>query len=74
MTFAELKHQALSLSEADRQQLFNALAQSLHPAQPSSVPKSSGIAARLIGIAKTDLPAPTDTEVQVMLDERLAEK
>jgi membrane glycosyltransferase len=33
-----------------------------------------GAAARLIGIAKTDAPAPTDEEVEVMLDERLVEK
>jgi hypothetical protein len=33
-----------------------------------------GIVASLVGIAKTDRPAPTDEEVAAMLDERLVEK
>jgi hypothetical protein len=42
-------------------------------AQPVKA-KPKGIAARLVGIAKTERPAPTDEEVTVMLDERLVEK
>lgn len=46
---------------------------SLQPkSQPSVKPK--GLAASLIGIAKTDTPAPTDKEVEAMLSERLVQK
>ncbi len=36
--------------------------------------KPKGLAASLIGIAKTDAPTPTDEEVKVMLDDRLTQK
>jgi hypothetical protein len=71
MTLHELQEQALRLSVAERQVLINALTQSLRPNQLS---KPSGLAASLIGIAKTDAPPPTDAEVSAILNERLVQK
>lgn len=69
MTLRELEDQALRLSAEDRWQLINTLMRSLEPKfQPTSKPK--GLAASLIGIAKTDSLPPTDEEVKAMLDER----
>lgn len=74
MTLSELQDQALRLSVEDRWQLINSLMHSLQPeTQPSTV-KPEGLAASLIGIAKTDAPTPTDEEVKAMLDERLTQK
>jgi hypothetical protein len=42
--------------------------------QSPAATKPKGLAASLIGIAKTDSTAPTDDEVAAMLDERLAQK
>ncbi|MBD0300102.1 MAG: hypothetical protein ICV82_07590 [Nitrososphaera sp.] len=36
--------------------------------------KPKGLAASLIGIAKTDAPPPTDAEVKAMLDQQLVQK
>ncbi|MDZ7966780.1 MAG: hypothetical protein RM368_17685 [Nostoc sp. DedSLP03] len=73
MTLRELEDQALRLSAEERWQLINTLMRSLQPKlQPTSKPK--GLAASLIGIAKTDTLPPTDEEVKAMLDERLVQK
>ncbi len=37
-------------------------------------PDRKGAAKRLRGLAKTDMPPPTDAEVAVMLEEHLVEK
>jgi hypothetical protein len=71
MTLHELQTQALAIPTADRWHLTNALLRSL---QSPLTAKPQGLAANLIGIAKTDNPAPTDNEVAAMLDERLAQK
>ncbi len=71
MTPHELQTQALALPSNDRWQLTNALLRSL---QSPSTAKPQGLAASLIGIARTNGPAPTDNEVAAMLDERLAQK
>jgi hypothetical protein len=73
MTLHELQNQALRLSTEDRLQLISALMRSIQSKSPSAV-KPKGLAASLVGIAKTDAPPPTDEEVQAMLDERLVEK
>ncbi len=81
MTLRELQDQALRLFNEDRCQLINVLMRSrsdssgvsLQP-KPQSAVKPQGLAASLIGIAKTDTPAPTDEEVNAILDERLAQK
>jgi hypothetical protein len=73
MTIRELESQALKLSVRDRQHLIKTLQRSLQTKKQPAV-KPKGLAASLIGIAKTDAPPPTDEEVKVMLDERLAQK
>jgi hypothetical protein len=73
MTLHELQDRALRLSAEERWQLINALMRSLQP-KPRSKVKLKGLAASLIGIAKTDAPPPTDAEVKAMLDERLVQK
>jgi hypothetical protein len=73
MTLRELQDQALKLSVEDRRQLINALQRSLQP-DPRLDVKKQGVAASLIGMAKTNAPSPTDEEVTAMLDERLAHK
>jgi hypothetical protein len=73
MTIRELESQALKLSVSDRQHLIKALQRSLQTKKQPAV-KPKGLAASLIGIAKTDAPPPTDEEVKVMLDERLSQK
>lgn len=69
MTLQELQYQALQLSIEKRWQLVNLLLHSLQT-ETISVSKQQGLAASLIGIAKTNAPAPTDEEVQAMLNER----
>ncbi len=73
MTLRELQDQALRLPVEERWQLINALQQSLQPTSQPTV-KQKGLAASLIGIAKTAEASPTDEEVNAMLDERLAQK
>jgi hypothetical protein len=73
ITLHELQHQALMLSTEDRLQLINALMRSLQPKTSLAV-KPKGLAASLIGIAKTDVLPPTDEEVKAILDERLVQK
>lgn len=73
MTFHEFQEQAIQLPTSERWQLINTLLRSLQPkVQPTMKPK--GLAASLIGIAKTDVPPPTDEQVKAMLDERLVHK
>ena len=73
MTLDELQDQALRLSLEERRHLINALQRSLQP-DPQPNVKKQGLAASLIGIAKTNAHSPTDEEVAAMLDERLAQK
>ncbi|MEO0458346.1 MAG: hypothetical protein AAF152_17440 [Cyanobacteria bacterium P01_A01_bin.114] len=73
MTLTELQNQALRLSAEDRWQLMSVLIQSFKPGAQSIV-KPKGLAASLIGIAKTDRKPPTDAEVETMLGDRLVKK
>jgi hypothetical protein len=73
MTLRELQDRALRLSLEERWELVNTLMRSLQLSSQLAV-KPQGLAASLIGIAKTDAPPPTDEEVQAMLDERLVQK
>ncbi len=73
MTLQEIQEQALRLSLEERWQLINALMKSIQP-QSQLKAKPKGLAASLIGIAKTDSPPPTDEEVKAMLNERLVKK
>ncbi|BAZ27897.1 hypothetical protein NIES4074_03250 [Cylindrospermum sp. NIES-4074] len=74
MSLQELKSQIYKLSVSDRLELLQAIANSVqNDLRPRpSVPKD--IVDRMIGLGKTDAPPPTDAEVEVMLEERLAEK
>ena len=78
MTFIELQEQALSLSIEERWQLVNRLMYSLQPSSSVEATlddeEDKNLVQSLVGIAKTDGPAPTDEEVRAMLDERLVEK
>ena len=71
MTLHEIQAQALQLSLQDRWQLIDALMHSVRPQYPV---KPEGLAASLIGLAKTDSPPPTDEEVKAILAERLVRK
>jgi hypothetical protein len=72
MILAELQEQALKLPADERLQLANTLLRSVQStSQPTS--KIKGLAAGLIGIAKTENP-PSDEEVQAMLDGHLVQK
>lgn len=71
MTFNELQDQALKLTVEERWRLITTLMRSLQPRLSS---KPSGLAASLIGIAKTDAPPPNDQEVAAILGERLTQK
>ncbi|MGB7248211.1 MAG: hypothetical protein WBC73_04660 [Phormidesmis sp.] len=84
MTLHELQQQALKLPCEDRQQLVTVLMRSLQPqsfqaqspqlqSQAATI-KQKGLAASLVGLAKTDAPAPSDEEVRNMLDEHLVQK
>ena len=72
MTLHELQDQALRLSIEERWELVDALMRSLQPSSQLVV-KPKGLAASLIGIAKTDALPPIDDE-EAMLDERLERK
>jgi hypothetical protein len=73
MTLHELQEQAMRLTIGERQQLIHILQRSLQAKQQPAI-KPKGLAASLIGIAKTDALPPTDEEVKSILNERLAQK
>jgi hypothetical protein len=74
MSLQELREQALQLSVSDRLALMSTIIESLqHELRPRS-PVPEDIVDRMIGLAKTDAPSPTDAEVEAMLEERLVEK
>ena len=72
MILTELQEQALKLSAEERLQLANTLLRSVQ-ATSQSTSKTKGLAAGLIGIAKTGNP-PSDEEVKAMLDEHRVQK
>lgn len=74
MTYQEIQDQALKLTDEERLQLASVLMQSLQPPAANRATKRQGAAVRLIGIAKTDTPPPSDEEVARILDERLTQK
>jgi hypothetical protein len=73
MLLQEVKEQAFKLPPSDRLALVSAIIESLQN-QPTSEPDRSGAIQRMRGLLKTDQPAPTDEEVDAMLEERRAEK
>ncbi|MBD1925367.1 hypothetical protein H6F74_03565 [Trichocoleus sp. FACHB-90] len=73
MSLQELKNQAYKLSVSDRLDLVNAIVESLRRELRPQPDRKAAID-RMRGLAKTDAPAPTDAEVEAMLEERLVEK
>ncbi|MDD1428926.1 hypothetical protein MEO94_31760 [Dolichospermum sp. ST_sed9] len=73
MIFQKLHEQVLMLPEDDRWELINILMKSLR-SKPALTVKHKGIASSLVGIGKTDAPAPTDEEVKSILETRLLQK
>ncbi len=73
MTLQKLHEQVLTLPEDDRWELINILMKSLR-SKPVATFKYKGIASSLVGIAKTNAPAPTDEDVKSILETRLLQK
>jgi hypothetical protein len=73
MTFQKLHEQVLTLPEDDRWELIDILMKSLR-SKPVLVNRYKGIASSLVGIAKTNAPAPTDEDVKSILETRLLQK
>lgn len=73
MLLQELKDQVYKLSVSDRLTLVSVIIESLQDI-PSTQREQSSAIKRMRGLLKTDQPAPTDQEVDTMLEERLVEK
>lgn len=73
MTIQKIREQVLDLTEEERWELIDILMKSLRTKTPIAI-KNRGIAASLVGIAKTAAPAPTDEEVKAILETRLLQK
>ena len=73
MSLQELKEQARQLPANERLELVRAIVESLQDA-PSQQPERSRIIKQMKGLLKTDEPAPTDEQVELMLEERRVEK
>jgi hypothetical protein len=73
MLLQELKDQVYKLSVSDRLTLVSVIIESLQDIPSTQSERSSAIK-RMRGLLKTDQPAPTDQEVDAMLEERLVEK
>jgi hypothetical protein len=75
MSLQELREQALQLSVSDHLALMSTIIESLqHELRPRPPVPGADIVDRMMGLAKTDAPPPTDAEVEAMLEERLVEK
>jgi hypothetical protein len=73
MSLQDLKKQVRQLPVSDRLELVRAIVESLQDA-PSQQPQRSRIIKQMKGLLKTDQPAPTDEQVEAMLEERRVEK
>ncbi|MGV0102618.1 CopG family transcriptional regulator [Nostoc sp. DSM 114160] len=73
MSLQELKEQARQLPPSDRLELVRAIIESLQDV-PTQSPERSRIIKQMKGLLKTDQPAPTDEQVEFMLEERRVEK
>ncbi|MBE9011434.1 hypothetical protein IQ250_14580 [Pseudanabaenaceae cyanobacterium LEGE 13415] len=73
MSLQELKEQARQLNVNDRLELVQSIIESLQDA-PNPSPERSRAIRQMKGLLKTDQPAPTDEQVQTMLEERRLEK
>ena len=73
MLLQELKDQVYKLSVSDRLKLVSVIIESLQDIPSIQSERSSAIK-RMRGLLKTDQPAPTDEEVEAMLEAGLVEK
>ncbi|MEH2083708.1 MAG: hypothetical protein V7K89_28195 [Nostoc sp.] len=73
MSLQELKEQARQLPPSDHLELIRAIIESLQDIATQS-PERSRIIKQMKGLLKTDQPAPTDEQVEFMLEERQVEK
>ncbi|WP_375473456.1 hypothetical protein [uncultured Nostoc sp.] len=73
MSLQELKEQARQLPVSDCLELVRAIIESLQDV-PTQSPERSRIIKQMKGLLKTDQPAPTDEQVEFMLEERRVEK
>jgi hypothetical protein len=73
MLLQELKGQVLRLSVSDRLEIVRSIIDSIQDT-PSPNPNRTRAIRRMKGLLKTNQPAPTDAEVEVMLDQRRVEK
>lgn len=74
MSWQELCKEADQLSVSDRLLLVEAIVRSLSNELRPRQPLPEGSLTRLHRLLKTDEPAPTDEEIEAMLEERLKEK
>jgi hypothetical protein len=74
MSLQELRKQAIKLSMSERLELLKAIIESIERELKPRPPIPEDIVERMMGLAKTDAPPPTDAEVKAMLEERLVEK
>jgi len=73
MLLQELKDQVYKLSVSDRLTLVSVIIESLQDI-PSTQREQSSAIKRMRGLLTTDQPAPTDDEVEAMLEAWLVEK
>ncbi len=73
MSLQELKEKAFQLPESDRLELIRAIIESLQN-QPSQKSERTRIIKQMKGLSKTNQPAPTDEQVNAMLEEHRVEK
>ncbi len=69
----DLKQQVRQLPVSDRLELVSTIIESLQDAQPPKLDRSKYIK-QMKGLLKTDRPAPTDEQVEAMLENRRIEK
>jgi len=73
MSLQDLKDQARQLNVEQRLELVRSIIESLQETPSQSSERSQAIK-QMKGLLKTDQPAPTDEQVQAMLEERRVEK
>jgi hypothetical protein len=73
MSLQDLKEQARQLNVDDRLELARSIIESLQDS-PSQQTERSRAIKQMKGLLKTDQPAPTDEQVQAMLEEHRLEK
>ena len=73
MSLQELKEQAFKLSVSDRLLLVSAIMHSLQETSNGEGDRKAAIQ-QMRGFLKTDKPAPTDAQIEAMLEERRVEK